>query len=254
MSCLRQLGNEQVNEVLHAAVGRTIPLTVLMYENNRWCNFRSRFVVLRDERLLIEMPCDENGVPRRFEPADKVGLNFKYKHHKYTCSATVAEMSTATSGDDEEITVVSICLPSRMYCLQRRAFTRADVPANRIVRASFWMGGKDNEPTNASPDNPVHSGSVINISAGGFRMRSGHDATRGMDIGSPAGVRVTFGAGGTAVFADAQLRHVEMCEGGAIVGFQFIGLNQTNKGREALEVIVARVSEFQRAAELTRAG
>ena len=75
-----------------------------------------------------------------------------------------------------------------------------------------------------------------------------------MEIGSAAGVRVTFGAGGTAVFADAQLRHVEMCEGGTIVGFQFVGLNQTTKGRETLEVIIAKVGEFQRASEAARVG
>jgi len=254
MPRLWQLGNEQVNEVIRSAVAKEIPLTVLVRSSNRWCGFKSRFVALRDERLLIEAPRDEGDALRRFDPAQKIGLSFKYKHHKHTCSATVAEMTMAELPGGGQTPVLSLCLPRRMQRLQRRAFIRAEVPSNRIVRASFWRGGKNDEPTGASAENPVHSGRVTDLSAGGFRMRSSCGALGTMEIGAAVGVRIVFGAGESAVFADAQLRHVEICDGGTIMGFQFIGLDQMPQGRDALETISAKVSEFQRAAQRVRAG
>ena len=89
-----------------------------------------------------------------------------------------------------------ICRPSRMQRLQRRAYIRAEVPPNRIVRASFWLGGRTAEPTGGSPTTPVWSGRVVNLSAGGFQLHTDAAAASDVEIGDAVGVRVVFGMGG----------------------------------------------------------
>ncbi len=55
-----------------------------------------------------------------------------------------------------------------------------------------------------------------------------------------------FGAGAEAVFADAQVRHLDFGDPDVVIGFQFLGLAQTRQSRQALQIISKFVGEFYR--------
>jgi c-di-GMP-binding flagellar brake protein YcgR len=136
-----------------------------------------------------------------------------------------------------------------MQRLQRRAYLRVDVPACRIVRASYWIGGRAAEPAGTTVDCPVWSGQVTNISAGGFQLAADANAAEALEVGDTVGVRLIFGAGRESVYADAQYRHHERTlDGHVLMGFQFMGLDQTTEGRAALRIVSEAVNEFQRLA------
>ena len=70
------------------------------------------------------------------------------------------------------------------------------------------------------------------------------DSTSTLDIGDTIGVRLIFGAGQDAVFADAQFRHLVEEGETELLGFQFLGLAHSEEGRKALKAISSKVAEF----------
>ncbi len=248
MPIVQELTNAQINDALEGAAQKHIPLTLTIRCGNRWINLRSRGVAVRAEHLIVEFPVMEDGfTPYEFAPAERVGGSFKLKHYKHIFSTVFTGTTKVRLDDGQEMSVVSLCAPTKMQRLQRRAYFRVEVPGNRIVRASIWLGGCENEPAGTSPERPVWTGQVLNISAGGFRMRTGSDATYLLDPNDVMGTRLIFGTGRETVYADAQLRHAEPSEGGSLMGLQFLGLAQTPQGLKTLQFISSKVGEFIKA-------
>ena len=247
MASLQNLTNQQIDEVLYAAAERQVPATISVREPAGWAGYHTRMLAIRDGHILLESPAAEAGEkPREFGPADKIGVSFKLKHHKFVFTGTVAQTSQEKLGDGSVRAVLHVCSPTRMQRMQRRAFNRSDVPGNRIVRASFWLGGRENEPAGTTPDQPVWSGRVVNISAGGFQLTSEQSIGDAISPGDTVGVRISFGIGEEAVYADAQFRHC-LKEGGKYsLGFQFVGLGLAPESRETLQVIGSKANQFQR--------
>ncbi len=253
MPTLQSLQVDQIAAILAEARQRHVPATVTVRVEEKWLSLHSRLVELRDRHVWLEMPTSDDGRPHEFAAAQKIGLSFKLKHHKYICSVTVAGVDQLCLDEGGTAPVLSVCYPSKLQRLQRRAFQRADVPANRIVRVSFWLGGREAEPSGASPARPVWFGRVTNISAGGLQVSTSPEAVEAMETGYLVGLRLAFGAGRDEnIYADAQFRYAEPSQDGMLAGFQFIGLGQTHDGHNALQVISAKVAEFQRASEQSR--
>lgn len=247
MPMLQDLDADQIRQSVEGAAGRQLPVTVSVHVEGRWENLRSRLLASREDRLLLQWPdAGEDRPPHEFVPGEKIGLSFKLKHYKHLSTAIVAGGAEADLGNGTPVPALSVCWPVRMQRLQRRAFERADVPPGRIVRASFWLGGCDCEPTGAPDGVPVWSGRVANISAGGLQLLTDAEAAEAVEPGDIVGLHVVFGAGDDVVHADAQFRHADPADGQWRLGFQFLGLGQTRNGRHALQLISNRVSEFQR--------
>ena len=247
MASLQNLTNQQIDEVLYAAAERQVPATITVREPAGWASYHTRLLAIRQGHILLEAPTPEAGKqPHEFCPADRIGVSFKLKHHKHVFTGIVAETSQETLDDGWVAGVIHVCSPTHMQRMQRRAFNRSDVPGNRIVRVSFWLGGRENEPAGTTPDQPVWSGQVVNISAGGFQLVSEHSLGDNLSPGDTVGVRISFGIGDETVYTDAQFRHC-LEEGGKFrLGFQFVGLGLTPEGREALQIIGSKANQFQR--------
>lgn len=250
MATLRELRTEQMAEALQGGAERSVPAIVTVGSGENLENLHSRVLGVADGHILIEQPASgELQMPKELTPAEKIGLTFKLKHYKYIFSAIVAGTQQFRLEDGTEMPVVSLCYPRRMQRLQRRAYIRTEVPSNHIVRASFWFGGQHAEPDGTTPDKPVWSGRVHNISAGGFQLTTAAEPADVLETGDLVGVHMTFGAADQTFCADAQLRHIESVDDGLSLGFQFIGLGHTFEGRAALRLLNAKITEYQRFAE-----
>ena len=250
MSMLEELSAAQAKLVISAAAERRVPLAVTVRCENRWVNLRSTLWAAEDERLLIEEPQPEQGAPPyEFVPGETIGLSFKLKHYKHVMTSTVEAVQPLRLDDGTVVPVLAVSCPSEVHRLQRRAYNRAAVPPNRIVRASFWLGGRQAEPSGTSPDRPVWPARVLNVSAGGCQVTTEADVANVMDVGDTVGIRIAFGPGTETFFADAQFRHAEVVSNQALLGFQFVGLAQTEEGRAALSLISNKVAEYQHMAD-----
>jgi len=253
MSFVNDLTNEQINEVIFLAAERQVPVTVTIRAGERWVNYRSRAIGMNDKHFLLQMPISDSlEYPAEFHRAQQLGLSFKLKHHKHIFAARVAEVNLP--GLEAGMTAIAVCLPTRMQRLQRRAYERVAVPPGRIVRASFWLGGCEAEPAGTTPEAPVWSGRVTNISAGGFMVNAADRPEDTLSVGDILGVRISFGADMETVYADVQFRHVEGEGDESQLGMQFLGLGQSEDRRIALSLIVTKVTEFQRMMQHTHAG
>jgi c-di-GMP-binding flagellar brake protein YcgR len=247
MARLQELDLGQINDALQAAVEKVVPLTVTVRHEGRWVTLRSRFVAVRGNDLLIEMPHEfETETPWEFAPADRLSLSFKLKHYKHLASATVTGIEQMEMVEGLTVPVLCLCAPTKMQRAQRRAYLRADVPDGRIVRASFWLGGVEAEPDGSESDSPVWSGLVGNVSAGGVQIRAHVDVADAVDVGETVGMHVNFGPGQGSIRADAQFRHAEPTDGeDVLMGFQFLGLEASDEGKETLMQIARKVSELR---------
>jgi len=247
MARLQELNREHMSQAIAGATERKVPVTITVRQDGSWANLHSCLIAIRDPHLLLAAPRTREGeTPPVISPAEKLGLSFKLKHHKHIFTVTAVNTETPDSGPEKGQEVLVVCWPTRMHRLQRRAYLRVDVPPGRVVRASFWLGGKDSEPPQATPDRPVWSGRVTNLSAGGFQLVVDNNAVWDLDVGETVGVRLSFEAGSESIYVDGQFRHLEDNEGRVLMGFQFIGLAQDRESRQTLQFISGKVAEYQR--------
>jgi c-di-GMP-binding flagellar brake protein YcgR len=251
MAKLQEMTQEQIGQVLQAAVERQVPVTVTLKRDNAWTSCHTRLLAIQDPRVLLgQLQGHDGHESPKIAPAERVGLSFKLKHYKHVFTVTAVGSERPEGAPDDSPDAISVCWPNSMHRLQRRAFIRAEVPHGRVVRASFWLGGCDQEPTQSETDHPVWSGRITNVSAGGFQVHS--DSASDMwdpEVGETVGVRLAFEAGSETVYADAQFRRVDRVDGQALLGFQFVGLGQDRKGRQSLQYISAKVAEYHRQIE-----
>lgn len=255
MGYLQQLNDKQISKALVGATQKQIPVTLTVRSSDSWHNLRSRFLAIRGANLIFETPSSQDGSQQyEFSPSEKVGISFKYKHYKHTFSTIIMEVGQDISlSNGTNASAISTGCPINMERLQRRAFYRALVPPGKIVRVAFWIGGQSSEPSGTSPETPVWTGQLCDISAGGFQAKVADDVTMAVDVGDTVGLRITFGAGEEVIFADAQYRHLGESENGrTLMGFQFLGLGHTPESKNALRLISEKVSEYQRIEIKTR--
>jgi len=248
MGALQELNPMQMSEALVAACEKRIPVTTMLHRGEIWLNMRSRFLAIDGARLIFELPRIDGDKPiEDLDPAEKLGMSFKHKHHKHLFSTTVLTTQDF-QGPEGKTAAMAVGCPITMQRIQRRAYYRAVVPPNRIVRVSFWFGGRDSEPSGTTAEQPVWSAKVEDISAGGFLAKVRSDVGMVLDVGDMVGLRMTFGLSAESFYADAQFRHAQQVPDGALVGFQFIGLGQSPESKNALRLITVKVSEYQRLA------
>ena len=243
MPVLQELNHREISQVISSAADRCVPVTVTVRAEQQWMNLHSRVAGARNQCLLVEMPMTDKGIAHEFAAGEDVGLSLKLKHHKYLFLSSVVDRLPSDGGVDGPL--LALGRPIRMQRLQRRAYVRAEVPDGSIVRGAFWLGGRACEPAGTSPDRPVWQGRVVNLSAGGFSLRTGDESIRVLESGYVVGVRMRFGVGREAFFADAMVRHITVEEGKFVVGFQFLGLEHTDEGKDVLMAISRKVGEYQ---------
>jgi len=247
MSILQELGEEQINQALTGAAEKQVPVTLAVRRGSEWLSVRSRILDIRKAQLHFEAPGPQgNAGPCEFGPSEEIGVTFKHKHHKYTFATEVVGLQRSELADGTQIRLLCVQRPQAMSRVQRRAYHRVQVPANRIVRVSFWAGDIQSEPSGSAGGRPVWSGRVMDISAGGFQVSTSADLTDMFVVGETVGLRISFGSDDLSVFAEAQFRHAEGIPEGALLGFQFVGLDQSSSGRAALQVIAEKVRDFLR--------
>jgi hypothetical protein len=240
MPIVQELSARQIVEAFTEAVTKSVPLTFTCRLGQDLLSLHSRVLSCQAGRLSIEGPRGGEEGPT-IPPGELAGVSFKLGHHKYIFTSRV---ESVTPGRGASETVLQLPLPQRMQRIQRRAFNRVEVPPNRSILAAFWEGGSTLDP--AGEGRIAWEGWVSDLSAGGFQVRLPAGAAPMLEVGDVVGVRMDLGQPSGLVIADAQFRHLQTDERGiALVGFQFLGLNDTPCGREILAQVGRVVCDLQ---------
>ena len=257
MPIVQELSRKQMREALTEAVAREVPVSLSSRIDGQWLTLHTQVLRCDSQGLVLACPpsppdpaASPTGAgeasPALAEAAE-VCLSFKIKHYKHVANTTIEAHCRIESSDGQSVACLRVCPPQRMQRIQRRAYQRVDVPRSRSILATFWHG--ESSAGEAPPARPALSweGWVENISAGGFQTRlAGHGAPP-MEEGEIVAVQIQLGQEFRPVTADARFRHQVGDQRGVVhQGFQFVGLNETDQGREIIRRIGQIVCEFQR--------
>ena len=252
MSDLKQLTPDQTDEVIEAAAKGGVPVIVTVRHEDRWVVYNSNVLAAEGHLVWVEMPsAGDEPDPEEVLPRAEVGLCFRvvewhWADYRYFVAGPVMALKKWRGPGGEDVPAFVVRCPRQVHGLERRAYVRTPVPADRIVRASVWPGGRSVTPEERSPRRPMWSGRVTDISPGGFRMRTHRSAVSFYEPGDMVGVCLKFDDEGILLLLDAQFRHGESDGAAAHLGFHFLGLEleKDPDSAGALEVIIDKIREY----------
>lgn len=245
MANLVKLTDNEMDKALGYAIEQHVPLTVTIHHQNRWLTFQSKMLTAAGELLWVKFPTlNDAAIAYDFRQGEEVGVTFRKDHQRFVFAVPVNGKEDDYKVDGQGLTALRLDKPREINWTQRRAHQRVDMPAEAMVRASFWLGGWQAQPNEPTVSSPVWSGRVMDLSAGGCFIRTNSEAARYMEVGDIVGLRITFGADNQEVLLDGQFRHSAPDGRMALVGFQFVDVDETPTSSHAWEVIKKKVSEM----------
>ncbi len=249
MSFLEELSQEEMLEALKLLGESHLPVALTVQYRERWITFPTCAIAQHKGILWVEQP-DPGQFPKgfRFRIGERVGVSFSTGHRKFVFAGRVGYLETYRLEDAPPAEAVRLDRPERMLKVRRRLHDRIELPFDELTRATFWLGGWEAQPAEATVETPTWSGRVLNISQGGMLVRTTYEAAKYLEVGDMLGVLVTFGSEEQAALIDAQLRHCAPDGEMALMGLQFVQVEGDEQGAGALELIHRKIAE--RAGEL----
>jgi hypothetical protein len=244
MAFLQELAPAEIEEVLDLLAESNLLVALTVRYQGRWVTFRTRAIAQSGGVLWVEQPkTDHLPTPYDFAVDGQVGVSFSVSHRKFVFAAKTLGCEIYRPDEEKKSTALMLEVPKVMHKVERRLHDRLDMSSDEAVRASFWLGGWEARPEQASVDAPVWSGRVLNVSGGGLLVRASYEAAKYVEVGDILGVDIKFGLSGQSVFVDAQLRHCARDGEMALVGLQFVedpGRPGSNVGVGTIRRMIAR--------------
>ena len=236
MSFLESITGQQAAAVVQMAADRHAFITATAMYQNFWLSFKSKMLACTNGLLWLEIPPASEGVQAKaFLPEKECGLNFRLNSYRYFFTGTLTGPGKFTLSSGQEIDAFSSQLPQRLDRLERRAFQRVDVPEGRMARASVWVGPNHR---------PIWLGKLMNISMGGFQMRTSVTALNFFETGDVVNVSLSFGSNELPLTVEAHYRHGTVDGSMCLLGFEFTSLNFTPESKFAFETLAMKVKEY----------
>ncbi|KAA0222273.1 MAG: PilZ domain-containing protein [Phycisphaerae bacterium] len=232
--------NFRRDAILQQVIARGTRVTVTERGESGWRMHTGTFLPETGGEGLIwvelgDEPREPGGVGGAgLAPGREIGLTFRRGHKKCICCCTVERCESGGG-----VTRIGLRRPRQVQELQRRVFERTeptkDCPIEVELRA--LPGG--------TSTGGVIRGSLIDISAGGIRVRA--NLTGKIEVGAGYLCSLRSDAARMALTVEAVLRHAEApVDGAASLGLQFIGLEASTQGYEKLLGLARFVKSLQR--------
>jgi c-di-GMP-binding flagellar brake protein YcgR len=233
--------------VLEWAAQRRLPLTVSLLSDGRWCNMRSQILAFDPKQQAIQIVYPISvalEAPPEIPAGQKLGISFRRGHKKcvFVSTAVVRRMDVVEGGSPVDSLIVSV--PEQVRELQRRAYQRVMVPADRFISVKLWQGGAPNGDENTWP---LCSGRLSNLSLGGLLADVRVDQNPRLAAGDIVGVEMRPVATGEPLMAEAQFRHCTLVSEERLgIGLQFMGLEHDTPGLSSITQLAELVAELRR--------
>jgi c-di-GMP-binding flagellar brake protein YcgR len=234
-----QLTDKRTRDLLSDSIAKQAQISITHRFPDGWRQFRSAFVAsLPDEgKILITTPVMQgDDAPNPPAVGSVLGISFRVGHKK--CMFETTRVPHVGASDE----AIAVRWPQELQQLQRRAYERAAPPQGSIVSVKFFRTA----PEAATPARETRYGELEDLSAGGIRVNAAN--ADGLTIGHTFECIFAPRPGSAPICCEVVLKHRESAERDrASLGFQFIGLETSNEGRETLTRLARIASEFQRA-------
>ncbi len=248
MEKLIVISDARKDEIILQAIEKLTPCVLTRRRQRGWQLSKSRLVGgnAAEGRLLLSAgEGSELADQDDFAAGEQVGVTFRRGHKKCLCATTVIGY-TIMDGGGEQLPCVELVWPDGIQELQRRVYYRAEPPGRRI-HVRFWPGGIAARADAERDGCGVMSGVLLDLSAGGMRIKTTDVAPDAFIEGDPVGCAFSPKPRGETLILDGAFRHYQPDDDGVCsIGVQFVGLEATERGRETLAMLARVVTDFQR--------
>jgi c-di-GMP-binding flagellar brake protein YcgR len=180
----------------------------------------------------------EEGIIALLPPGLNLGVSLRSGHKKFVFASTVIETDSNN---------MHLAWPDHVQQKQRRCNQRVEWHGEQPLEIRFWAGGLERTPTDIEGRGKCWTATLVDISAGGMRIRWDADQPFPMEVGSLAGCEFAPESNRSALRFDCLCRHTEpLTDGYVAAGMQFIGLECSVEGRAKLRHLARVVSRLQR--------
>ena len=237
-------------QVLEKAVAKRLPLTITSHQNHSWKVYKSNFVALDNNRLLLAPPVLDTH-DGHMEPAQgqELAITFKLGYYKNLFVTRTIGQERHQLDDGIFMPVVVTLAPDQLEKIQRRAYNRAPVPDHETVPVTFK---RLEERESASQQQ--WQGTLIDLSAGGLGVKIDRAQIESIHEGSQFRLCFIPLANHDEITVNVRFRHAAETDSPDQVnlGFQLIGQEMNENGRATLRRIGRVVHLYQRQNELSK--
>jgi len=245
MAFLHEVSSEEMAQAIERLAEDNALLALTIRYQGRWVTFRTRAIASHADTIWVEMPkTDHLPSPCEFTKDLQVGVAFSAVHRKYVFRATVVGLEVYRIEEGVEATALKLRGKDSARKVERRLNGRVDLSVDENTRATLWLGGQDAMPSEPGVAAPVWSGRVINLSAGGFLVRTSYEAGKYVEVGDIVGVQIAFDGNENTPPVDAQIRHCARDGEMALIGVQFLETDETPSNTSGIMEIRRRMAEM----------
>lgn len=228
------LKSSQIKDFLSEALRRGDEVVMSFTRRGKWRILSTKLRNFDEETLYLEAFSEIEGVDA-YQP---VGICVQIEHFKYLFETTVSAI---------ENQCILVDFPEKAEQMQRRAYDRHPVPSNLKVKSLFWHRGYLDD-SDKKPAEQYWQGRLINLSAGGAQIAVDMDQKEHFCSGQLLGIQFTPMSYQKPLLLESHVRYFmdQPEEHQFLVGIEFLGLEASNQGREALERLVEVIDEYEK--------
>ncbi|MBN1437002.1 MAG: PilZ domain-containing protein [Sedimentisphaerales bacterium] len=242
MSKRRFVNGIECRQLLTEMAQKRTFLTVTNREDNIWRVYKSHFLSVRGNQLVLSQPIPDSS-ECHLEPVagQEVAISFKKGYNKFLFLTRVVKADQYEMEPGHKVPVINIYAPDHIEKIQRRAYNRADVPKDLDVDVTFWSN------TGAGLAEQYHS-TLANLSAGGVAVTMSADRMPELHDGEQVTMQFKPLPDQKPIKVEARFRHKTDADDAEkpTLGFQFIGLEVSEEGRRTLRQLSRAVGVYHR--------
>jgi c-di-GMP-binding flagellar brake protein YcgR len=212
----------------------------------RWRPFRSRFLAMLGDTLVLEYPTPPPGFPPpELTAGEAVGITFVHRRSHMVMTSLVRAREDFRLNASLTTPALVLNVPVTAASIDRRGAYRVDIPNNMPMALRLWAGGQGQRPTDASTLHPQYEACAGDLSVGGLLVNhfSADPCWKGGDyVGLDLLPRY-----GQQISLNAAVRYRRELAGGTFCyGLQFIGSEPIDLTPANTMAIARLVAEYER--------
>lgn len=235
-----------MQDVLHSTVsgedgGAAACLTFM--SKSKWVSTKVSLTGLNEHTLHVRIDSENGKIPGEIVIDQPVGISLSKGIDVYIFETPVVGFEASVN--DGKGGVIVLEMPESLERMQRRAFTRVNVPGDLHVKVLFWHRGYldvNYEP----PLENYWQGDLVDLSAGGLQISISNQQGNNFKISQVVGLQFTPMPYQKPIIIEGQVKRINnKGEDTIVVGIEFLGIESCVDGRDKLYRIIDTVSEYE---------
>jgi len=238
--------DQDLMDVISNAVAENSQALMSHLSQGKWDSRNVRISGVSDFSIHVKVDPDDSDAELDMAIDQPVGVSLLQGFSKYIFEATVLGFEPSVNQRSGGTIVLN--KPYSMERMQRRAYSRIDVPDNMKVDVLFWHRGY----TDGKAEVPLEhywQGRLMDLSAGGLQIEVDRISIDNFRTGQVVGLQFTPMPYDKPIVLEALVRRIVESPNPRciVVGVEFLGLESEGAGRQKLHRIIDTINKYESA-------